>query len=43
MYIVAIICLNGFIYSKMFQSHIAAQFYALALMVGGYKVVIIEF
>lgn len=42
MFAVAAVCLNGFIHSKVFQSHIAAQLYALALVVSGYKAVIIE-
>lgn len=42
MFVVSAICLNGFIHSKMFQLRIAAQLYALALAVSGYKAVIIE-
>lgn len=43
MYAVSAICLNGFAHTKLFQLRIAAQLYALALVVSGYKAVIIEY
>lgn len=42
MFAVSAICLNGFAHTKLFQLRIAAQLYALALVVSGYKAVIIE-
>lgn len=42
MFAVSAICLNGFAHTKLFQLRVAAQLYALALIVSGYKVVIIE-
>ena len=42
MFAVSAICLNGFTHTKLFQLRITAQLYALALIVSGYKVAIIE-
>lgn len=42
MYAVSAICLNGFAHTKLFNVRLAAQLYALALIVSGYKVVIVE-
>lgn len=42
MFAVSAMCLNGFAHTKLFQLRIAAQLYALALIVSGYKVAIIE-
>lgn len=42
MFAVSAVCLNGFAHTKLFQLRIAAQLYALALIVSGYKVVIVE-
>lgn len=42
MFAVSAICLNGFAHTKLFQLKIAAQLYALALIVSGYKVAIVE-
>ena len=42
MYAVAAICLNGCAHTKLFNVRLAAQLYALALIVSGYKAVIVE-
>lgn len=42
MFAVSAVCLNGFAHTKLFNVRPTAQLYALALIVSGYRVVIVE-